>query len=99
MNDVFSHALPVDSAAPPDFSSLAIHLLKGVIYRDADERQWGTLLDLQARVRDYMAILGLELVLDEAEVMLSSRAGRIRARTKPRRGCLVWSRAGRCRSR
>ncbi len=67
MNDVFSHALPVDSAAPPDFSSLAIHLLKGVIYRDADERQWGTLLDLQARVRGYMAILGLELVLDEAE--------------------------------
>lgn len=50
-----------------DLSILAISLLKGVIYRDGDERLWGGLLNLQARVRDYMSVVGLELVLDEAE--------------------------------
>jgi len=50
-----------------DLSTLAITLLKGVIYREGDERLWAALLNLQARVRDYMAVIGLELVLDEAE--------------------------------
>ncbi len=51
----------------PDLSSLLIGLLKGVQYREQDERQWAALLNLQARVRDYVAVLNLELVLDEAE--------------------------------
>jgi hypothetical protein len=50
-----------------DLSTLAITLLKGVIYREGDERLWVALLNLQARVRDYMAVIGLDLVLDEAE--------------------------------
>lgn len=50
-----------------DLSVLAVALLKGVIYRESDERLWSALLNLQARVRDYMAVIGLELVLDEAE--------------------------------
>lgn len=54
-------------AAQPDLSTLVITLLKGVIYRESDERLWGSLLNLQARVRDYVAVLGLDLVLDEAE--------------------------------
>jgi len=54
-------------AAHVDLSMLAITLLKGVIYREDDERLWGALLDLQARVRDYVSILGLELALDESE--------------------------------
>jgi hypothetical protein len=54
-------------AAHPDLSLLAITLLKGVIYREGNEWLWGALLELQARVRDYMAVLSLELVLDEAE--------------------------------
>jgi len=58
---------PAAAAPQPDLSTLAISLLKGVIYREGDERLWGSLLSLQARVRDYMAVLGLELVLDEAE--------------------------------
>lgn len=66
-------ALPAASA---DLSTLAIMLLKGVIYREGDERQWGALLNLQARVRDYVSVLGLDLVLDEAEgyAFLKSRA-------------------------
>ena len=54
-------------AVAPDLSALLIGLLKGVLYREQDERQWGALLNLQARVRDYVAVLNLELVLDEAE--------------------------------
>ena len=50
-----------------DLSTLAINLLKGVIYREENEAQWAALLNLQARVRDYMTVIGLELVLDEAE--------------------------------
>jgi hypothetical protein len=57
-------------------SVLAVSLLKGVLYREADERLWSTLLELQSRVRDYVAILNLELALDEAEgyAFLRSRA-------------------------
>lgn len=55
------------ASAAPDLAPLAVHLLKGVVYRDGDEALWGALLQLQARVRDYMAVLNLELVLDEAE--------------------------------
>ncbi len=54
-------------AVEPDLSTLLIGLLKGVQYRDQDERQWAGLLNLQARVRDYVAVLNLDLVLDEAE--------------------------------
>jgi hypothetical protein len=48
-------------------SVLLINMLKGVLYREGDERQWSVLLNVQARVRDYVAVLNLELVLDEAE--------------------------------
>lgn len=54
---------PADAELP----ALAVTLLKGVIYREGDERLWAALLDLQAQVRDYMNVLNLELVLDEAE--------------------------------
>ncbi len=62
--DLFSAPAPV---AAPDLSILLIGLLKGVQYREQDENQWAALLNLQARVRDYVAVLNLELVLDEAE--------------------------------
>jgi len=58
---------PATPAPAPDLSALLIGLLKGVLYRESDERQWAALLNLQARVRDYLAVLNLALVLDEAE--------------------------------
>ncbi|MDP1934059.1 MAG: DUF4194 domain-containing protein, partial [Nitrosomonas sp.] len=71
MTDMDGEEQPADvaiSPAPPaDLPVLLINLLKGVIYRDDDERLWGTLLNLQTRVRDYVTVLGLDLVLDEAE--------------------------------
>ncbi|MGC5809807.1 DUF4194 domain-containing protein [Ralstonia pseudosolanacearum] len=42
-------------------------MLKGVLYREDDERLWASLLRLQARVREQAAVLLLDLVLDEAE--------------------------------
>lgn len=53
--------------ATHDLSSLVIPLLKGVLYQEADAGLWNALLNLQVRVRDYVAVLGLELELDEAE--------------------------------
>lgn len=53
--------------AVPSLSSLVIPLLKGVIYQEASPVLWNDLLNLQARVRDYVAVLGLRLILDEVE--------------------------------
>lgn len=58
---------PENSVSSNELSALLISLLKGVIYQDGDAGIWNALLNLQARVRDYVAVLGLELVLDEAE--------------------------------
>jgi hypothetical protein len=61
-------ALTTDiDVAAADLSTLLVSLLKGVIYREGDARLWGALLNLQVRVRDYVGVLGLELMLDEAE--------------------------------
>lgn len=55
-------------AAPQyDLTALVVPLLKGVLYREDDTALWAALLKLQIRVRDYTAVLALELVLDEAE--------------------------------
>ncbi len=50
-----------------ELSMVVVPLLKGVLYREDNPGLWGSLLNLQASVRDYVAVLGLELMLDEAE--------------------------------
>ena len=55
------------SAPQHDLTSLIVPLLKDVLYRDDDPALWTALLKLQSRVRDYVAVLGLALTLDEAE--------------------------------
>ena len=52
---------------PHELSSVVVPLLKGVLYREDNPGLWDALVHLQASVRDYVAILGLELMLDEAE--------------------------------
>jgi hypothetical protein len=42
-------------------------LMKGVVYQDTHERAWRQLIQLQPQVRDYVALLGLTVVIDEAE--------------------------------
>jgi len=66
MEEDFANTTPAPAPAA-DLSALLISLLKSVLYRDGDERLWAALLNLQARVRDYVAVLNLDLVLDEAE--------------------------------
>ncbi len=58
---------PENTAATNELSALVITLLKGVIYQEGEASLWNALLNLQARVRDYVTVLGLELVLDESE--------------------------------
>lgn len=69
---------PEDDDITPtaDLSSVLVPLLKGVTYRGDDAAHWHALLELQGRVRDHVAVLGLELTLDEAEgyAFLRSRA-------------------------
>jgi hypothetical protein len=51
----------------PELSLAVTQLMKGVVYRDTHERAWPHLLALQPRVRDYVAVMGLQVVVDEAE--------------------------------
>ncbi len=72
MNDTLQENDPVEtqsSAMPavPELSQLMVHLLKGVLYREDDERLWASLLRLQVRVREQGAVLLVDLVMDEAE--------------------------------
>lgn len=65
-------ARPLDPATPSqlpqhDLTAVVVPLLKGVLYRDEDPTLWAILLKLQPRVRDHMAVLALELRVDEAE--------------------------------
>ncbi len=60
-------ASPASLPESASLSRLLVRLLKGVIYKDNAQQDWANLLLLQNRVRDYVGILGLELILDEAE--------------------------------
>ena len=51
----------------PDLPLAVTQLMKGVVYRDTHERAWRYLLQLQPQARDYVAKLGLQIVIDEAE--------------------------------
>jgi hypothetical protein len=51
----------------PDLSLAVTQLMKGVVYRDTHDRAWRSLLELQPQARDYVDVLGLQIVVDEAE--------------------------------
>jgi hypothetical protein len=55
------------SERPDALSRVLVSLMRGVVYQDSDPTVWQPLLNLQARVRDQVALLGLQLVLDENE--------------------------------
>ena len=72
MSDVALGDASTDVSRPPavtgdDLSRLLVSLLKGVVYRESDVGSWARLVSLQARARDYLAVLGLDLTIDEAE--------------------------------
>src|SRR5260221_998802 len=51
----------------PELSVAVVQLLKGVVYRDTHETAWRSLTALQSRVRDYVAVMNLDVVFDETE--------------------------------
>lgn len=57
----------MNAPKPDPFSLSIITLMKGVAYRENDPALWQQVLECQVRVRDHVAPLQLELVLDEAE--------------------------------
>ena len=69
---------------------MLISLFKAAVYRDAAEAIWPQLLALRAQVSDYVSVIGLQLIIDEAEgyAFLRSRDDADRpelARLVPRR--------------
>lgn len=55
------------SADPAPLSLAAIALMKGVVYRESQEQVWRHVLRLQHQLRDHLDVLGLVVVIDEAE--------------------------------
>lgn len=51
----------------PDLSLVVVQLMKGALYRESHEQAWQQLTVLAPRVRDYLAVLGLTVIIDEAE--------------------------------
>jgi hypothetical protein len=66
-----------NSEASGNISQVVIALMKGVMYQEDNPVRWQLLLDLQSQVREYMALIGLEVVLDEGEnyAFLRQRSG------------------------
>lgn len=52
---------------PVELGPVVVALIKGVVYRDTHEGLWPQLLRLRSQASDYVAVLGLTLVVDEAE--------------------------------
>lgn len=50
-----------------DLPLVVTSLMKGVVYRDNQDKTWWHLLALQPQVRDYVATIGLTVVVDESE--------------------------------
>ena len=57
----------MDGPSRSQLPRVLVHLFRGVIYRDQDAARWRDLVGLQAAARDYVRVLGLELVIDDAE--------------------------------
>jgi hypothetical protein len=56
-----------ESIGGDGLSPVVVTLLRGALYREVKPELWQSLVILHARVRDYVSVLGLDLVLDEAE--------------------------------
>ncbi|MFY3743299.1 DUF4194 domain-containing protein [Anaeromyxobacter sp. Red801] len=61
--------MPVTTAPTPidPLPAVVVALMKGIVDAEADPALWQSLLAVQLRARDYVRVLGLELVVDDAE--------------------------------
>jgi len=58
---------PTPARAELDLPFVVTQLMKGVVYEDTHPKAWRHLLQLQPQVRDYVAVMGLVVVVDESE--------------------------------
>lgn len=56
-----------ETRTPEELPGVVTRLFKGVLYAENDEKVWQSLLGLTSHIRDYVSVLGLELILDESE--------------------------------
>jgi len=59
----------------PEFSAAAIALMRGPVYRDTHEAAWHHVVRLQPQLRDHFEVIGLMVILDEAEGYAYLRSG------------------------
>lgn len=59
--------MDTETPQPIDISLALIALMKGVVFRQDDERLFQQLDEGQIAIRDYVRVLGLELVIDDSE--------------------------------
>lgn len=67
MSDMTGAATGTRAAATDELPYVLVALMKGILERESAPALWQGLLAHQARVRDHVGVIGLELVLDEAE--------------------------------
>lgn len=58
-----THSVPEN----PELTPVLVQLLKGAVYRDGQERIWHQLIGCRTAVADYVSVLGLQVMIDEAE--------------------------------
>jgi len=67
INDNIGWVSDVEKQERNKLGNVLVPLMKGIVYEEADTKRWESLLVLQSRVQDHVSVLGLELILDEAE--------------------------------
>lgn len=67
MNTVEEANTTMAARTPEELPGVVTRLFKGVLYAEGDEKLWQSLLGLSSQVRDYVSVLGLDLILDESE--------------------------------
>lgn len=79
-----SSTAETDSRTPEELPGVVTRLFKGVLYAEGDEKVWQSLLGLSSQVRDYVSVLGLDLILDESEGYAFLKSGEDPDVTLPR---------------
>lgn len=57
----------MERASDDELPNALIPLFKGVVYADSSPEVWRAILSLLSRIRDYVRVLGLDVIVDEAE--------------------------------
>ncbi len=59
--------MTMDGPSRSQLPQVLVNLLRGIVYREQSAERWRDLIGLQSAARDYVRVLGLELIIDEAE--------------------------------